>query len=105
MATEEPRGSPPRQWNEHTIHTALPSDDPLIIHGCRSALQDALQAVDEISLDLLPADLDLDDAADTPLGADDSGTDTGDPEALHAKPLGDAVLLQAAHVRHIPFVA
>ena len=65
--------------------------------------------MDDISLDLLPADLDLDlddahdmvsDGADTAGNTDESGTDTGGPEPLHAKPQRDPVLAQAAEVRY-----
>jgi len=56
--------------------------------------------VDDISLDLLPAnlDLDLDDACVPDHAADDSGTDTGGPEALQVKPPADPVLSRAAEV-------
>ncbi len=54
--------------------------------------------MDDISLDLLPADLDLDDACVPDHAADDSGTDTGGPEALQVKPPADPVLSRAAEV-------
>ena len=53
-----------------------------------------------MGLDLLPANLDLRDAADRHVGANVSGTDTGGPELLRAQPVtgSDPVLQQAAEV-------
>ena len=72
-----------------------------------AASQDALDAVDGISLDLLPADLDLDldDAraldggAGMAVSTDDSGTDTGGSDPRRAKQQRDPVLARAAQVR------
>jgi hypothetical protein len=60
--------------------------------------QDALQAVDDIGLELLPADFDpcdLDPARDAPVGTGSSGTNTVAPLP---EPPADPLLMRAAQV-------